>query len=248
MKKSKQQDLSLVGHLAELRKHLILSVILFTVVTLIAFYFSDVLVDDMVNKAKTTQFVYLSPAELFTSYMRIAIVAGLLVSLPFFLNRVWVFVRPGLYESEVRTVRIALVLGFFLFVIGMIFAYMVVLPMSLNFFARFQTERVQSAVGFANYFDYVTKIVFSFALVFELPIVVVVLVTMRIFETAYLRKNRKYVLLIVVTVAAVITPPDVVSQILLSVPMMLLFEFGIVLGAMVEKKQAKELAAEAGGN
>ena len=244
MKKKDKQDLSLVGHLTELRKHLILSVILFTVVTLIAFYFSDVLVDDMVSKAKTTQFVYLSPAELFTSYMRIAVVAGLLVSLPFFLNRLWVFVKPGLYETEVKTIRIALLLGFILFIAGMVFAYMLVLPMSLDFFARFQTERVQSAVGFANYFDYVTKIVFSFALVFELPIVVVVLVSMRIFETAYLKKNRKYVLLIVVTIAAVITPPDVVSQVLLSVPMMLLFELGIFLGSIIEKKHAKEIAEE----
>ncbi len=85
---------------------------------------------------------------------------------------------------------------------------------------------------------------FSFALVFELPIVVVVLVTMRIFETAFLKKNRKYVLLIIVTVSALITPPDVVSQIMLSVPMMLLFELGIVLGTVIEKKHQKEMAEE----
>lgn len=236
MKKNDKQDLSLVDHLTELRTHLILSVLLFAVGTVTAFCFSEDLVNDMVSKAQTTKFVYLSPAELFTTYMQIALVAGLLLSLPFLLNRLWVFIKPGLYESEVKTIRIAISLGFVLFVAGMVFAYLIVLPMTLDFFARFQTGRIQSAVGFANYFDYVKKIVFSFALVFELPIVVVVLVTMRIFETAFLKKNRKYVLLIIVTVSALITPPDVVSQIMLSVPLMLLFELGIVLGTVIEKK------------
>lgn len=237
MRKSDRPQQTLVGHLSELRLHLILSAVLFAVVTVVAFSFSDVLVNDLIAKAGNTRFVYLSPAELFTTYMRIATTAGLLVSLPFFLNRLWVFIRPGLLRKEIRIIRLAVVLGFGLFVLGLLFAYLVVVPMTLQFLARFQTSQIQSAVGFANYFSYVMNLVFAFALVFELPIAVVVLVSLGIFSTSYLKKNRKYVLLMVTVAAAVITPPDVVSQVLLAIPMMLLFEFGILLGALVEKRK-----------
>ncbi|PKK40373.1 Twin-arginine translocation protein TatC [Clostridiaceae bacterium JG1575] len=237
-----KQD-TLVGHLSELRRQLMWSLLVFVAVTVAAFFFAEVLVLDMVSKAPNTRFVYLSPAELFTTYMRIAMVAGLLVSLPFFLNRIWAFIRPGLYPKEIRTLRWAVLLGVALFAAGLCFAYLIVLPMSLEFFARFQTPAIQSAVGFSNYFDYVTKMVFAFALVFELPILVVVLVRLGVVTTDFLKKNRKYVLLVVVVLSAILTPPDVLSQIMLSVPMMLLFELGIVLGRLGEKKAQRVLEA-----
>ncbi len=240
MKTNDEKELTFVGHLAEFRKHLIVSIIVFFVVTLVTFNFADELVVDMVNKAENTQFVYLSPAELFTSYIKIAMVMGLVVSLPFLLNRLWVFVRPGLFDHERKAIRNALFMGLGLFLVGMVFAYEIVLPMSLKFFAGFQMPEVQSAVGFANYFDYVMGLVFAFGLVFELPILVVLLITIGVFETEFLKKNRKIVLLLVVIVAAIITPPDVISQILLAVPMMLLFELGIVLGKKVEERRERK--------
>lgn len=243
-KKKKEPDNSLVGHLSELRFHIILSLILFLAVTIAAFQFSDLLVSDMVTKSRHTQFVYLSPAELFITYMKIAVVAGLLVSLPFFLNRIWVFVKPGLLPREVLVIKIALVFSFLLFVLGMIFSYLIVLPMTLDFLARFQTENITAMIGFDNYFNYISQMVFSFALIFELPILVVVLVSLGIFSTSFLREKRKYVLLIIVILAAVITPPDVISQIMLAVPMMLLFEIGIMAGSWVEHRRRKRKAAE----
>ena len=239
-KRNETDALTIVDHLSEFRKHLITSLLVFAVVTVIAFNYADELVVDMVSKAENTQFVYLSPAELFTSYIKIALVMGLIVSLPFLLNRLWVFVRPGLFDHEKKAIRNALFLGLGLFIVGMIFAYMVVLPMSLRFFAEFQMPEVRSAVGFANYFGYVMGLVFAFGLVFEMPILVVLLVSLGIFKTDFLKKNRKYVLLIVLVVAAVITPPDVVSQILLAIPMMLLFEFGVAMGRRVEKRKEKK--------
>lgn len=244
-----EKNLTVVDHLAEFRKHLIWSIAVFLIVTLLSFQFADKLVLDLVSKAKNTQFVYLSPAELFTSYIRIAMAAGLLISLPFFLYRLWVFVKPGLLPAEKGAIRNALLLGFGLFIGGMVFAYEVVLPISLEFFAGFQMPEVRSSVGFANYFSYATSVVLAFGLVFELPILVVLLVRLGVVNTTFLAKNRKYVLLAVFVVAAVLTPPDVVSQILLGIPMMLLFELGIVMGRAVEKQRAlRALDDEQGEN
>lgn len=236
---SENKNLTVVDHLTEFRKHLIWSVVVFLLVTIVTFQFADKLVVNLVSKAENTQFVYLSPAELFTSYIRIAMMAGLLISLPFFLYRLWVFVKPGLLPHEKGAIRNALLLGFGLFFVGLIFAYQVVLPMSLQFFAGFQMPEVRSSVGFANYFSYATSIVLSFGLVFELPILVVLLVRLGVVNTKFLVRNRKYVLLIVFVVAAVLTPPDMISQILLGIPMLLLFELGIVMGRGVEKQRAR---------
>ncbi len=241
---NEEKNLTVVDHLAEFRKHLIWSVAVFIVVTVLAFQFADRLVVDLVSKAKNTQFVYLSPAELFTSYIRLAMLAGLLVSLPFFLYRLWVFVKPGLLTEEKSAIRNALLLGFGLFVVGIVFAYQVVLPMSLQFFAGFQLPEVQSSVGFANYFSYASTVVLAFGLVFELPILVVLLVRLGVFSTAFLAKNRKYVILIIFILSTIITPPDVVSQVLLGIPMIILFEFGILMGRGVEKRRAGEILEE----
>lgn len=239
MKHKKPETNSLVGHLTELRRHIILSLVLFLVVSFAAFHFAEILVEDMISKSQHTSFVYLSPAELFSTYLKIALVAGLVVSLPFLLNRLWVFIKPGLYPKEIQVLRLALLLGFILFVAGLTFAYLVVLPISLDFLASFQIEKVQATISFASYFDYVMKMVFAFALVFEMPILVVILVALGVVNTTFLKKNRKYVFLLVLVVAAVVTPPDIVSQVLLTVPMMILFELGIILSRWLEKKKIK---------
>lgn len=245
-KKKENDSLTVVGHLSEFRKHLLYSVLVFLAVSIVSFNYSEAIVTNLINKAKNTQFVYLSPAELFSSYIRLSLVMGLVVSLPYLLYRVWLFLRPGLYDTEKKAIRNSLALGLVLFLIGMVFAYEIVLPMSLRFFEGFQMPGVQSAVGFANYFSYVMNLVFAFGIVFELPIVVVLLTSLGVVKSDFLARHRKYVLLIVLIVAAVITPPDIVSQILLAIPMMLLFELGIRLGRNIERrKERKRALAEA---
>lgn len=241
-KKDKQVDDSLVGHLTELRRHLIVTLGLFLLVVLLAFQYADVLVADLISKSIHTQFVYLSPAELFTTYMRSAMVAGLVVCLPFFLFRLWIFVKPGLLAKEIKVIAWALVAGFLLFVLGLLFAYLLVLPMTLNFLASFQTPGVKAAIGFSNYFNYVMNLVFSIALVFELPILIVLLVSLGILTPAVLTKNRKYALLAITILAAVITPPDVISQILLILPMVLLMEAGIFFSKVIYRRKKQRIS------
>lgn len=237
MKKNDSKELTLVDHLDELRNHIIFVLLIFLVATVLSFNYADRIVDDMVSKAVDMQFVYLSPAELFTSYLRIAMLAGFAVALPFLLYRLWLFIKPGLYQKERTAIKSALATGFLLFLTGVVFAYEVVLPMSLQFFAEFQIESIQSAVGFANYFQYALSLVIAFGVVFELPIVVALIISLGIVEADTMRKNRKYIFIVVLIAASILTPPDVISQILLTVPMVLLFELGIFFGAKFQKEK-----------
>lgn len=234
--KSKNNDETIVGHLTEVRMRLILSILAFLITTIVVFQYTEPLVNDLISKSSGMQFVFIEPAELFITFMKIAITGGLVVALPFLLFQLWMFIRPGLNKKERQALTIALTIGLLLFVLGMVFAYLLVLPMTTRFFMGFKLADIPPMISFSSYFNYALNIILSFGLAFEFPILMVMLAFVGIIRTSFLAKNRKYVLLIVLIVAAIITPPDVVSQVLLTIPLMLLFELGLIFSRLVEKK------------
>lgn len=231
---------TLIQHLDELRKRLIYSIIVLVGFALVTYNFSAVIVKDMVNKAPDMNFVFIAPAELFMVYIKIALIGAIVLSLPFILYNVWMFLSPGLERNEKKIILFSLLSGGILFVLGAIFGYMVTLPITIKFFGDFSLDEVQSMISFSNYLSFAITMVFSFGLIFELPILMVLLVQFGVVKTSFLKTNRKLMVLVIFVVAAVLTPPDIISQSLLALPMLLLFEVGIFFAGITEKRKLKK--------
>ena len=178
--------------------------------------------------------------------MKIAFMAGFILALPFILYQAWAFVAPGLYAHEKRFVLPLVVSSTILFVTGMAFCYFIVFRKVFAFIARFAPKSISVAPDIEAYFNFVLGMFIAFGLAFEVPVVVVVLVMTGLVSVEQLRAWRGYVVVGIFIVAAVVTPPDVVSQISLAIPMCLLYEVGIFFGQLAARRRAAGIAARAG--
>lgn len=239
--RKKEKRLTLVGHLSELRKRLIYSVVFFILGASVCYYYLDYIVTDLTNKAPDMRFVAIAPEELIVAYLRIAFLGGIIVAAPLITMQVWLFVKPGLVKRERKYLFLSLVVGSFFFIAGIAFSYFVILPLTITFLASFQTERIASFISFSSYLSFVTNMLLSFGLVFELPILMLLLSTFGIIKVKMVTQYRKHILILILIIAAFLTPPDVVSQLLLAVPMLLLFEIGVVFARIAEKGRNKRL-------
>ena len=231
-----EKEMTLVGHLAELRKRIIYSAIFFLLAAGLCYNFSARIIEEIIGIAKDIEFVFIAPAELFLSHIKLALTGGLIISLPFLVFQIWLFVVPGMKKREKRYILASLFMGGLFFIAGAVFAYMIVIPIILKFFMGFQTDAIKPMITFSNYLNFIFSTILSFGAVFELPIVMVLLTRFGLLKVSFLKKSRKYIILIIFVLSAILTPPDVISQLLLSGPMILLAELGILLSSLVEKK------------
>ena len=229
---------SLMGHLLELRARLMRSIaaVLVVFLALVPFakqlynQFAQPLVDKLPNGGMLQA---IDVAGGFFIPIKLAFFVAVLVAMPWLLYQAWAFVAPGLYQNEKRLARPILLAAVLLFYIGCAFAWFLVLPTVFGFLAMLTPESVAMAPDVSRYLDFVLVILLAFGLSFELPVAVVVLVLLGVVTPAQLREARGYVIVGVFVLAAIITPPDVVSQLMLAIPMCLLYELGIVAGALL---------------
>jgi len=243
-RKKTSEDLTLVGHLSELRIRIIVSGLVLIACIFVGLYFAEPIAKDIVNRASDMDFVFIAPSELMLSYIRIAVYIGVITASPIILSQIWLFVRPGLEGNQKKYVLVSLLLGAGFFIIGVIFAYLVVLPVMFDFFAGFQIPEIKATISFGNYLDFIIKTVLVFGLVFELPIIMFLLTRFGLVRTEFFTNNRKYTILLIFIVAAFLTPPDVVSQTLLALPMLILYEIGIILSRLGQKKQKDKIETD----
>lgn len=240
-----------LAHVAELRKRLLLAFAALAAATAASFSFTEALAEYLMHPAAGLSFVYLSPPELFLAYVRIAVLAGLVISSPVILFQVWMFVRPGLLKRERRAIRAGLFFGAVFFAAGAAFSFFVILPFTLRFFLQYATERIEAVFSFGEYVGFVTSLVLSFGAAFELPVVTAILAALGVVKGSVLAKARRYAVLLVFILAAILTPPDVVSQVLLALPMLFLFELSVIVARRIERKadrrRERDGAPEAGG-
>lgn len=223
---------SLVSHLIELRNRLLYAVVAIGVVFLALVPFSGEvyallakpLIDVLPRGASMIATDVASP---FLTPLRLTLAAAAVISVPFVLYQIWAFVAPGLYRHEQRLAVPLLVSSILLFYLGMAFAYLFVFPVAFGFFAHTAPAGVLMMTDIKSYLDFVFSMFFAFGIAFEVPVAVVILVRMGIVNPDTLAKKRAYVVLWAFIVAAVLTPPDVFSQFLLAVPMIILFEIGL---------------------
>jgi len=198
-----------------------------------------------VHSSAAGRLIVIGPADAFIGYMKITLIAGLIISSPWVFYQLWMFVAAGLYENERRYVRIAVPFSTMLFVIGALFFLIVVAPLSLRFFLGFgHYIGVSSTWTFQKYVSFVTMLMLVFGLGFQTPIAIFVLNRTGLVSIAALKNSRKYVIIGMFALAAIATPPDVVSQITLAIPLYALFELGILLSWLAERKKQEKEAAE----
>lgn len=238
--------MTVAGHLNELRRRLFWIVLVFVAATVVCFLFIQKFVDLALAMSPGFSFVYLSPSELVTSYMKLSIVLGLVFSSPFILWQVWAFIQPGLTEEEGKSALSAIVAGFVFFLIGALFCFFVMLPITLQFFYNFNgSKEIAASISFNNYMNFVLGMLVAFGLIFEMPVLSFLLSRLGLLKPQILVSARKYAILLVFVVAAVITPPDIVSQLMTAVPMLGLYELSILVSRAAYRARKPEEDEEA---
>jgi sec-independent protein translocase protein TatC len=235
-----------LSHLIELRERLVKSLVAVGIAFLPALYFSselyDILALPLIHALPSgSKMIATGVVTPFLIPVKIAGVAALVMVLPYVLYQAWAFVAPGLYAHEKRLVLPLIVSSTILFVVGMAFCYFVVFGRVFEFIAAFAPKSISVAPDIEAYFNFVLGMFLAFGLAFEVPVVVVVLVLTGVISVEQLREFRGYVIVGIFALAAFITPPDAVSMISLAIPMCLLYELGIVVGAMVAKRRAADV-------
>ncbi len=238
MKKNKNEQ-TLVDHLEELRKRLFISVIVLFITTIIGFLFVDMLRYFLVSPAGNLELIYVTPPEALMANIRLAFMGGLVLSMPLITYQLLAFVFPGLSKNEKKAIIPVVFFMFIFFAAGISFAYLVVFPFAVTFFLSFATDNLTALFTITNYLSFATNFLFAFGMVFQLPLLFFALGKMNLVTPGFLRSNRKYALLIMVIVAALITPPDVVSQIMLVLPLVLLYELGVLLVVLSQRGKKK---------
>lgn len=236
------EKLPINDHLEELRRRLIKCVIAVVVGFVGTYYFSDKIFSFLVSPLvkvmpEKSQLIYTSLPEAFLTYLKVSFFAGLLLATPVILYQIWKFVMPGLYENERRYVVPFVFIATVFFFTGSSFAFYVVFPLGFQFFLGFSTENISALPSMKDYLSLCMKLLFAFGITFELPVIMFFLAKMGIINHQMLRKQRKYAILIVFILAALLTPPDVVSQVLLAIPLLALYEISIWVTYFVHKKK-----------
>ena len=230
--------MTVTGHLKELRSRIFKCVLAFIALSVVCFAFIQRFVDAVLALSPEFSFVYLSPSELLTSYMKLSLILGLVFASPIILWEIWAFVKPGLTKRESSSVRSAVVAGFGCFLVGMAFCYFLILPMTLKFLYDFNgSVAIEANISFSYYMNFVLGMLVAFGAVFEMPVLSYLLSRLGILNPQTLVKARKYAVLVVFLVAAIITPPDVLSQIVTAIPMLGLYELSILVSRAAAKKR-----------
>jgi sec-independent protein translocase protein TatC len=232
---------TLISHLLELRSRLLRAFIAVMIAFLPCAYYSNLIFDFMsaplVAKLPPGQkLIATTVTATFTAPLKLAFIAGLLIAMPYVLYQVWAFVAPGLYRREKRFAVPLLVSAIVLFYLGAAFSYFIVFPIVFRFFIATTPKNVVLMADITNYLKFIMVLFLGFGVAFETPVAVVLLVLTNLVTLEKLRSVRGYVLIIVFIIAAVMTPPDVLSQTFMAVPMYLLYEGGILFAAILRRR------------
>lgn len=234
-----------LSHLAELRKRLITSAIAVGIGFGISYVFSERLFRILISPLKANmpegdRLIFTNLPEMFFAYIKTAFITGIFLSAPVIFYQLWLFIAPGLYRREKRFVIPFVLFSSILFVGGALFGYFVVFPFGFRFFLGFANEYIQALPSVKQYFSFSIKLLFAFGIVFELPVVVFFLAKMGVVTATLMRKKRKYAILLTFVTAAILTPPDVITQCMMAGPLIVLYELSIIIASIAGREKVTE--------
>lgn len=243
MENDEDLKMSLTEHLIELRKRLTNSLIAVGIGFFVCYYFKDWLFDILTKPLtnvlpKSSYLIYTGLTQAFFTYMKIAFFASLIITSPFIIYQVWKFISPALLPKEKKYVVPFVLSSTVLFLSGILFGYFVVLPTAFEFFVSFNNQYLRAMISFSDYLSFLITFLLGFGVSFQLPILIYFLAKLGIVTDKLLSKNRKYAILLIFIVAAILTPsPDALSQILMAIPLLFLYEVSIFVAKFAAKKK-----------
>ena len=233
--KTNDGSMSIIAHLTELRKRLIRSLIAIGVGSCIAYYFIEDIMHLLTGPAG--KLYYMQPAEAFFTYIKVAIFVGFLIALPIVLYQIWRFVLPALIGMERYLLSVIVPVSLILFIAGIAFSFFFVLPAAVKFLVGFSTQELQPMFSIKQYFDFVIAFLLPFGFIFELPLAIILLAKVGIVSSKFLAKQQRIVIFLTFVIGAVISPtPDIFSQCMIAIPMILLYEIGYIIVRFGMKK------------
>lgn len=247
-----EQEAPFMSHLIELRDRLLRAVLVVLVIFLGLFTFSNELYSLLaepllVHLPQGSSMIATEVASPFLTPFKLSMVTAIFISMPFILYQLWSFIAPGLYKHEKSMAFPLLFSSIVLFYLGMVFAYFVVFPLMFGFFTGIQLQGVTMMTDITKYLDFVLKMFFAFGMAFEVPIATIIVIATGMTTAEKLADKRPYIIVVAFIAGMLLTPPDVVSQMLLAIPMWILFEFGLIFSRILTRKRerlAKEKEAQ----
>jgi sec-independent protein translocase protein TatC len=244
-----EEKIPFTAHLDELRKRLVNTFIAVGVGFVICYFFKEDLFQILAKPLMAAmqagdKLVFTGLPEAFFTYLKVSLLAGLMLAAPVILYQFWMFVAPGLYQKERRLLVPIVFISTIFFVGGSLFGYFVVFPFGFKFFLGFANDTIQPLPSMREYLAFATKLLLAFGVSFELPIILTFLARLGIVSVEFLKKNRKYALLLFFAGAAMLTPPDVVTQVMLALPLMFLYELSIIGARVFGRRKTEENEAE----
>ena len=246
---------SFTSHFIELRSRLIKSIIFILIIFIVSYTFADhiynFLVEPYANAVKnddtSRRLIFTALHETFITYLKVAFFAAIFLGRPVLLIQIYKFIAPGLYKNEKKAILPYLISTPILFLLGGLLVYYLVMPLAIKFFLSFESAGsstslpIQLEAKVNEYLSLIMRLIFAFGISFQLPILLNLLARTGIINSNYLKKTRRYVIVIIFSAAAVLTPPDPITQIGLAIPLLLLYELSIITVRFTEKKRNKEV-------
>jgi len=230
--------MTFIGHLEELRQRLLKAALVIVIFSAIAFYFADQLVVLMkIPLGDEIELYNIQVTGAFYAYLKIAIITGIIASLPVVFYQMWSFIAPGLYKREKKTILPLVLVSTILFIIGGAFCYTLVLPLAFEFLMNFSEGQVINTVTIGSYISFVGLLLVAFGCGFQLPIIAYFLGKMGIITSRMLAKARRYAIVGILIAGAIITPPDVFTQFLLALPLYILYEISIIVVRLTGRRE-----------
>ncbi|MFB0972243.1 MAG: twin-arginine translocase subunit TatC [Neofamilia sp.] len=226
-------DMPFVDHLEEFRKRLIIVLVAHVIVTLLAFSQSGAILKLLMELNPQMHLIFIEPSEIMIVYVEIALVMAVTLCSPLTIYHIWAFVAAGLFPNEKRLIKVALALGFVFFVLGVVFAYKIVVPMSLKFFTRIAIDEISAMISVKSYISFILSMLLAMGIVFNIPSFVYVATKLGVITPDTLKEYSKYLIVLIFIIAAVVTPPDVVSHMMMAIPMVALLQLSIFISKKV---------------
>ena len=254
MSKKKEKDDtagSFVGHLTELRSRLIRSFLILLGTFLLCYLFSEDIYRFLVKPYSNAvlennlnrRLIFTALHEAFLTYLKVAFFAAFFISSPIFLTQLWKFVAPGLYKNEKQALLPYLIATPILFLLGGMLVYYLIMPLAIKFFLSFESPADATSIAIQleakvnEYLSLIMRLIFAFGISFQLPVILSLLARIGFLNSEYLKTRRKYVVVIIFAIAAILTPPDPITQIGLALPLLILYELSILTVKLIERKK-----------